>query len=133
VMEMADIVVVNKADLDPAAAQRAALQLGAGMAHRGGAHIISALTGAGIEALWALIETQARTQREDGSRDRRRQEQAVSWMWEAIRSGLMAGFANDARIREQLQQITAQVASGQQPPSAAARQLLATFLETGNR
>jgi LAO/AO transport system kinase len=130
VMEMADIVVVNKADLDPAAAQRAAMQLGAGMAHRGGAHVISALTGAGIEALWEFVATQARAQRDDGSRDRRRQEQAVAWMWEAIRSGLMTGFANDARIREQLQQITPQVASGQQPPSAAARQLLAIFLET---
>jgi LAO/AO transport system kinase len=133
VMEMADIVVVNKADLDPEAAQRAAMQLGAGMAHRGGARIISALTGAGIAELWDLIEAQTKAQREDGSRDRLRQEQSVSWMWEAIRSGLLTGFGNDARIRAQLQEITAQVASGQLPPSAAARRLLAIFLETGNR
>jgi LAO/AO transport system kinase len=133
VMEMADIVVVNKADLDPDAAQRAAMQLGAGMAHRGSARVVSALTGAGMEALWESVDAQASAQQRDGSRDRRRQEQSVSWMWEAIRNGLVNSFGNDARLREPLREITSQVASGQLPPSAAARSLLALFSENGNR
>jgi LAO/AO transport system kinase len=56
VMELADIVVVNKADLDPAAARRAASQLGAGLGHRGPAVLVSALNGDGIAALWQDIE-----------------------------------------------------------------------------
>jgi LAO/AO transport system kinase len=133
VMEMADIVVVNKADLDPQAAQRAAMQLGAGLAHRGGARVVSAMTGEGIEALWAAIEEQARNQTESGARKRRRQEQSVAWMREAIRCGLIVRFDNDPRIGHRLQEITAQVASGQLPPAAAARTLLAIFLETEAR
>jgi lactoylglutathione lyase len=68
VMEHADIVVVNKADLDPEAARRAALQLGAGLRDRSVASVVSALTGEGIAALWKDIEARA---------DSRRREQAT--------------------------------------------------------
>jgi LAO/AO transport system kinase len=133
VMEMADLVVVNKADLDPQAAQRAAMQLGAGLGHRGDARVVSAMTGDGIGPLWSAIEEQARAQTESGARKRRQQEQSVTWMREAIRSGLIARFNSDTRISGPLQEVTAQVASGQLPPTTAARTLLAIFLATGTR
>jgi LAO/AO transport system kinase len=63
VMELADIVVVNKADLDPDAARRAARQLETGLGHRGTAFVVSALTGEGVAALWQNIDARAEAQR----------------------------------------------------------------------
>lgn len=63
VMELADIVVVNKADLDADAARRAAMQLGAGLRNRGSAVLVSALTGEGIATLWQDIESRAGARR----------------------------------------------------------------------
>jgi LAO/AO transport system kinase len=65
VMELADVVAVNKADLDMAAAQRAARQIEAGM-RRGAALPISATTGAGISELWDLVTGRIAEARESG-------------------------------------------------------------------
>ncbi len=62
VMELADIVVVNKADLDPDAARRAAWQLETGLGHRSTPFVVSALTGEGIAALWQDIAMRAEAQ-----------------------------------------------------------------------
>jgi lactoylglutathione lyase len=48
-VELADVVVINKSDIDPAAARIAALQFG-------GAQVVSALRGEGIAELWSIIE-----------------------------------------------------------------------------
>ncbi len=64
VMELADVVAVNKADLDAPAAQRAALQIEAGMRRRGGAVAISAATGAGVAELWATHRSAHRRSQE---------------------------------------------------------------------
>jgi LAO/AO transport system kinase len=55
IMEVADLVIVNKADLDPAAAKRAVLQAG-GMRRQGAALAVSSTTGEGIAAAWAQVE-----------------------------------------------------------------------------
>jgi len=78
IMEVADIVVVNKADVDVSAARRAAAQLGAGRGRRGPAHVVSALTGDGIEDLWQVIEDMAAARQESGERERRRHLQEAS-------------------------------------------------------
>ncbi len=129
VMEIADLVAVNKADLDPAAARRAAFQLGAGLGHRGPAHEVSALTGEGIAALWSAIEVRAQAQRDSGERERLRREQNVAWMGEAVREGLSIRFDGDTRVSARLPDILGRVESGQLPPPAAARLLLAAFFE----
>lgn len=64
VRELADVVVVNKADLDPAAARLAALQFGTGAGGEGSAHVISALRGEGIEALWIALSKLPRKSRD---------------------------------------------------------------------
>lgn len=129
VMEMADIVAVNKADLDPAAARRGALQLGAGLGHRGPAHLVSALTGEGIDALWSALEERAGAQRQSGERDRQRSAQNVAWMNEAVREGLVLGFEGSAGVRARLPDVLRRIASGQLPPPAAARELLAVLFK----
>jgi LAO/AO transport system kinase len=57
VMELADIVVVNKSDLDADAARRAAQQLETGLGARGSPFVVSARSGEGIAALWQAIAT----------------------------------------------------------------------------
>jgi LAO/AO transport system kinase len=133
VMERADLVVVNKADLDPVAAQRAAFQLGAGMGHRGAAHVVSALSGDGIDALWAHIVATLKARETSGETARRRREQATAWMRESLRTGLMSAFHADPAVREQLPALLGRVESGELPPASAARALLETFLESPRR
>jgi LAO/AO transport system kinase len=64
--ELADIVVVNKADLDPDAARRAAMHFGA--------RVISALTGEGIAALWEDIQSRGDALRASRTKESRRGE-----------------------------------------------------------
>ncbi len=75
VIELADLVAVNKADLDMAAALRAAAQIEGGMRRRGAAIAVSASTGAGVGELWIRIDGQIAQARESGSFAARRSAQ----------------------------------------------------------
>jgi len=75
VMELADVVAVNKADLDAPAAQRAAMQIEAGVRGRGAVVAISAATGAGIAELWQLIEARIAAAKSSGAFAARREAQ----------------------------------------------------------
>jgi len=55
----------------------------------------------------------------------RRQNQALSWMWERIEAGLKHNFHAQPQVQAQLAGMCEQVISGQLAPSTAARQLLA--------
>jgi LAO/AO transport system kinase len=56
VMEVADLVIVNKADLDPQAAKRAVFQAVGGMRRQGASLAVSSTSGEGIAAAWAEVE-----------------------------------------------------------------------------
>lgn len=143
VMELADLVVVNKADIDPAAAMRARAQIRSalrllgkhGLGRGTGADDavwrpevieISGLTGQGLEGFWDSVQRFKTRQQDTGAWQQRRREQAGAWMWSLIESGLKAAFARHPAVRQALPEVTAQVAAGRLPPSAAARQLLAS-------
>ena len=149
VMELADLVVIYKADLDAAAATRARAQIISALRlfgrqgnpdhtatghDAGGAERrswqpqvlpISALTGAGIDAFWAAVQEFNALQIANGKLAQRREKQALAWMWERIESGLKQSFHQNARVQALLPQLSRQVAQGQVPASAAARTLLA--------
>jgi LAO/AO transport system kinase len=144
VMEIADLVVVNKADIDPDAATRARATLTSSLRLLGqhgrpdhAAHDrahwhptvlqLSALKAEGIEAFWAEIQRFERLQAGNGERDARRQRQAKAWMWERIDAGLKQRFREHPAVREALAATTRQVLGGELPASTAARQLLALF------
>ena len=59
----------------------------------------------------------------------RRQQQALSWMWERIEAGLRFAFKNHPAIQLQLPQVVTQVAEGRLAASTAARQLLTAATE----
>ncbi len=139
VMELADLVVVNKADLDEAAATRARAQItsalrllgrrgrssdvAAGDAWQAQVLQLSALQGLGIDRFWQQVETFRQRQGASGRSAARRAEQNKAWLWERIDSGLRAAFMQ--RTRALLPEALRQVTTGEALPSVAARRLLA--------
>ena len=138
VMELADLVVINKADIDPDAATRAQAQITSalrlftqhGKAHGPGEHWaaqviqISAIKGAGIDLFWEQVTQFFRLRREGGQLEARRRHQALAWMWERIESGLRQEFRQHPAVQALLPGLSVEVEAGQVPASAAARQLL---------
>ncbi len=140
VMELADLVVINKADIDAIAAQRAQLQITSAMQLLGmfsgyvetnwhpRAIQLSALKGEGVEAFWTEVQDFQVRQTANGKMALRRQQQSLSWMWERIDAGLKLAFKQNLAVSQLLPELVAQVASGQVPASTAARNLLAAQL-----
>jgi LAO/AO transport system kinase len=134
VMELADLVVINKADLDDAAATRAQAQITSALrllpthAHATQRVMkVSALKSNGIEPVWNAL-TALRSEREaSGAWASKRREQSLAWMWERIQSGLKQAFVAHTGVKSQLDAATAAVREGRTPASTAARQLLTTF------
>src|SRR5512135_3303386 len=144
VMELADLIVVNKADLDPDAATRAratilsSLRL-MGLQGRGdpghrdpGAWQpqvlqLSALEGSGIAEFWAAVERFRDLQTRSGRFAARRREQDQAWMWERIDAGLKARFRSHPAVQQALPALAEQVRSGRVAASVAARRLLDLF------
>nr|WP_205679010.1 methylmalonyl Co-A mutase-associated GTPase MeaB [Aquisphaera insulae] len=132
IIELADIIVVNKADLDPEAAAIARGQISGalGLLRPASANWrppvveASAATGKGIDTFWAEVEKHSKVMTESGELQARRRRQAVDWMWAMIDAGLRARFRRHPTVRRDLDAVIAAVASGEQGPSAAAYQLL---------
>jgi LAO/AO transport system kinase len=148
VMEIADLVVINKADIDATAATRAQLQItsalqllgmhgGSGHAHRNTevwhpkVVQLSALLGQGVDAFWAAVGEFQTIQKQNGRFAERRQNQALSWMWERIDAGLKQNFRAQPRVQTLLPQLSQQVAAGQLAASTASRQLLSAYQAQG--
>ena len=136
VMELADLVVINKADIDALAAQRAQLQITAAMQLLGmfGSHAetlwhpkamqISALNGQGVDTFWAAATEFKTLQTANGRLAVRRQQQALAWMWERIDAGLKQAFRQHPQVQKLLPELTQSVMAGRVPASTAARNLL---------
>lgn len=141
VMELADLVVINKADIDKNAATRAEAQITSSLrllgqhgnpdhAHHNEAlwHPkvvqISALLGQGVDSFWAAVSEFQRLQTANGRLATRREKQALSWMWERIDAGLKQAFRQHPQVQALLPSTLADVAAGRLAPSTAARNLL---------
>jgi LAO/AO transport system kinase len=140
VMELADIIVVNKSDLDATAAARAELQITVALrALRAGGNPVhaatsitpvlrlSAQTGEGTDAFWKLASELHAARRADGRFAERRREQAVNWMWELVNSHLLAEFRRHPAVCAALPETVAAVTRSQLAPASAARALLDLF------
>ena len=133
IVELADIVVINKADLDPQAAATARRQWenSLGMLHpaspgwRTPVLEASATKSSGIDAFWRQVESYRHAMSQAGAWAAKRRRQAVDWMWSLIESGLHERFRAHPAVRAQLAQLTEDVAHGRATPSAAAASLLA--------
>ena len=136
IAEIADLLVVNKADSGfEAAARTAAADYRAALRMVRPASgwqppvlTCSALDGRGLEAIWTEIERYRAAMRETGDLARRRAAQARSWMWQEVEAGLRAAFHADPGVGARLPALEAAVAEGRMAPTAAAEALLAAFL-----
>jgi LAO/AO transport system kinase len=131
VMELADLVVVNKADLDEAAATRARAQITSALRYLGPhAHAatrvlqLSALQGTGLDDFWQAVTQFHDARRKSGKLVERRHAQDQAWMWERIEAGLRQRFRDRPAVRDALPRTTADVRAGTLAASVAARRLL---------
>jgi len=136
IMELADLVLVNKADGDLAAAAgrtcadyRNALHLirPKWAAWTARAQQCSARDGTGIAEAWeAVSEFRAATD-DAGELGRQRARQALAWMWSEIHDTLLDDFKANPAVKDRLRELEDEVAAGRTTPSAAARRLLDDF------
>ncbi|MCC9595743.1 MULTISPECIES: methylmalonyl Co-A mutase-associated GTPase MeaB [unclassified Rubrivivax] len=131
VMELADLVVINKADLDPDAATRARAQITSALRFLGPhaaapAQVLqlSALKGSGLDEFWAAVSGFNERQLDSGRLAARRRAQDEAWMWDRIEAGLRQRFKQHPAVRDALPTITDDVLSGRLAASVAARRLL---------
>jgi LAO/AO transport system kinase len=133
VVELADVVVFNKADLDPVAAERAAAQMRSALAMLRPSSAnwqppvlsVSAARRIAMADFWATVERHHQAMSESGELAARRRHQAQSWMWQLIDSGLRRRFRRHPGVAAALPELSRAVEAGTTTPAAAARQLLA--------
>jgi LAO/AO transport system kinase len=136
VLELADIVAVNKCDGDNLArAELAKNQVATGL------HLMrpkspswaprvlscSAKTGAGLDELWTMVEAHHRSLTDSGDLLTRRQQQQVHWMWSMINERLLASLHEHPGVKERVLSLQTAVAEGKVTASQAASELLEAF------
>jgi len=136
ILEITDLIAINKADGDNLArAERArseyasALHLFAASADgwQPRAVTCSAAVGTGIREIWDTVLAHRRLVQDNGWFERRRSAQALSWMQEALLSGLEVSFHRNARVKSRQAALEADVLAGRISPFRAARELLELF------
>jgi LAO/AO transport system kinase len=134
VVELADLIAVNKADGDNIGRAKAAAA-----EYRAALHILtprtpawtppvvtySALTGDGLKELWsAVLDHRARMTDEIASR---RRTQQVKWMWTMLEERLRERVKSDPALKVRLPQIEAAVAAGRLSPALAVAEITAAL------
>jgi len=135
-VELADMIAINKADGDNLGRARAAAA-----EYRAALHILnprsphwappvvtySALTRHGIPDLWAQVLAHRDKLAATDELAARRREQQVKWMWTMLDEVWRARIASEGRLRAKLPQIEAAVAAGELTPARAVDELLAAL------
>ncbi len=137
IVELADVIIINKADgdLKPAASRavadyRNALRLIRPPAPDWTAEVlpISAQEGQGIAEVWQTVLRYAAIMSGNGAHAARRSAQSRAALWREIGDGLLDAFKGDAATAARLGEVEADVAKGKTSPPVAARGLLQAFL-----
>ncbi len=136
VMEIADAIIINKAEGE----NRPAAELARNQ-YKSALHLMkpksshwqvptmlcSALTGEGINEIWAMIMNFIVTMKEHDEFSSKRRLQTNDWMWSMVMDNLKDLFLNDPKVATTLDQVQAGIANGTTTPGAAARRLLESF------
>ena len=138
IVELADLILINKADDDLAdLARRAAAE------YRGALQLLhprspnwkvevkccSARDSIGIDDAWDTVLRHHDMLKSTGELETRRAAQARDWLWSDVSDNLVDAFRSDPQVREQLSSLEAATSAGQMPPTVAARKLLEIFLD----
>ncbi len=136
VLELADLVAVNKADGDnvtrartAAADYRQAMRL---MTPAGAAWVppvltCSAVENVGLDEIWSEVQRFWDVGRVDGSFERRRQDQQLRWMWSMVSDRLLDDLREHPAVRSVLADVEDDVLAGRLPATVAAERLLAAY------
>jgi LAO/AO transport system kinase len=133
VLELADIVVVNKADGEHLAEARAAARELSGairLIHpsetlwRPRVLIMSALEGTGLEELWDAVERHRQVLTDAGEFQARRRTQQVDWTWQMVRDTVLDRVLSNPAVRNVRAEVERRVLAGELTPAMAAQQIL---------
>jgi LAO/AO transport system kinase len=136
IVELADLVIVNKADQDlldaagrVAAEYSNALQFLRPASPDWTPRVVtcSALESTGISEIWQIVEDYRTAMASAGTFEERRSRQARSWMWREVDDSLLASFRAHPPVKTRISELEAQVEAGTLTPAAAAQALLAAF------
>jgi LAO/AO transport system kinase len=131
-VELADMIAINKADGDnlkranaAAAEYRSALHILTPRSEHWHPPVVtySALAETGIAELWQKVLDHRTAMNASGEFAGRRREQQVKWMWSMLESRMMARLRSDAAIRAKVKKTEAEVAEGRMTPAVAAEQI----------
>ena len=138
IMEIADVVLINKSDLDENAASKAQSFIESAF-HLLGGHrnsmtalekwhpkvlSLSALSGNGVSDFWSVVSDFKQLQMNNGEWQNRRQSQSLKWLQELIQTGLKMAFIQNPKVASHLPLLEQDVLYGRIAASTAARQLL---------
>ena len=136
IVELADLIVVNKADGDLATtAERtqrdymAALHLMHPSNNAGTTRVVkcSAMKRKGIVEIWSAVKQFQRTAELDGFLDQNRGNQAIDWMWDEITEGLVVKLKSNSHVVAELEATEESVRCEAITPSLAAQKILKMF------
>jgi LAO/AO transport system kinase len=132
IVELADMIAVNKADGDGAARAVAAAA-----EYRAALHIltpaspnwtppvitVSGLTGLGLDDLWAKVLDHRARLEASGELEAKRRAQDGKWMWALVHERLQERLRGDPAVRDRLPKLERAVAEGELSPTAAADEI----------
>jgi LAO/AO transport system kinase len=131
VLELADVIAVNKADgphlVD---AKRAARELAGALRLMGTpAPVVtcSALEETGLDDVWAHVVKHQDALRDSGEFEARRRRQQVGWMWATVRGAVLERLRTDPAVTALAPRVEKEVLDGTLTPSLAASRLLKAF------
>ncbi|HET9141756.1 methylmalonyl Co-A mutase-associated GTPase MeaB [Actinophytocola sp.] len=138
VLELADVIAVNKADGEHAReAGRAARELAGALRLLRSPEArwvppvltCSALAGTGLTEVWAEVERHHATLAESGELDDKRRRQQVDWTWTMVRETLLARLHDDAGVRRIAPELEREVRDGRLTATLAAERILQAFAD----
>jgi LAO/AO transport system kinase len=133
VLELADVVVVNKADGEHAVEAKAAARELTGALRliypretlwRPPVLTMSALTGDGLAELWETVEKHRKALADAGEFDARRRKQQVNWTWAMVRDTVLDRVLSNPEVKRIRSELERQVRDGELTPALAAQQIL---------
>jgi LAO/AO transport system kinase len=137
VLELADLVAINKADGDNVA--RAELAAGE---YRSALHLLrpsspnwtppvvlcSGLTGSGLDELWEQVEVHRAKLGATGELEERRRSQQVRWMWSMLEDRLRDDLRAPGEVRDRIEELEAAVRRGELPAPAAVEEVWSLYV-----
>ena len=141
VLELADLVVVNKSD-----GEQETLAKTAQSEYRKALHLLpssknswtpqilrcSALEKRGIDKIWDSVKSFREALQNSGEWEKQRRSQTGKWMWSLVEEGLLTNFRNHPNLQKQIPVLEKEVESGNMLPTTAARKLLDSWISNIN-